>query len=256
MKTNYVMVDFENTQPESLDELPVGAFSIMVFVGAAQAKGRVPMKFSMSMQRHGTFAQYVQMTRSGPNAMDMHIAYFLGQLLEREPGASVYIVSRDKDFDPLIEFLGQHGGRCARVKSIAEIARQRVVAPRQAPVPAKPATQSPARAATPRARGGAPAKQAPPKPQPATRSTARPAPAAAIGKSVAADIDAIVKQLRAMSGKPGTRKKLAQTIGSYFKHHGGARSERETEQVIDELAQRGLIEQNGAKINYTLGQAA
>jgi hypothetical protein len=282
MPTNYVMVDFENTQPDSLDELPVGAFKIKVFVGASQAKARVAMRFSMSMQRHGAHAQYVEMTRSGPNAMDMHIAYFLGQLLAAEPDASVYIVSKDKDFDPLIEFLDKHGGHCARVKSIGELmklssaaksatnARQppvaKPVAPRPRAAKAPPPKSAPARGSAPRpaARPAAPpaaprpaAKPgaAPPAPRLAAPKSAAPAATATATprRSAAGDLEAIVKQLRAMSGKPASRKSLAQTIGSYFRHHGGERAEREVEQTIDELLQHGFIKQEGAKIRYLLG---
>jgi hypothetical protein len=259
------MVDFENTQPDSLDELPVGAFKIKVFVGASQAKARVAMKFSMSMQRHGANAQYVEMTRSGPNAMDMHIAYFLGQLLAGEPDASIYIVSKDKDFDPLIEFLDKHGGRCARVKSIAEIVKQSA-APKAAsaaknPAAAKPVvprTRAPA-APRPAIQKIAPPRAAPSRPPgkgtPAAARPALPAPVpAGVGRRGApGDFEAIVKQLRAMTGKPGTRKSLKQTIDAYFRHHGGARGDRELEQTIDELSQRGLIKQDGTKIKYSLG---
>jgi hypothetical protein len=37
MSTNYVLVDFENVQPESLAALAGGAFQVKFFIGAAQA---------------------------------------------------------------------------------------------------------------------------------------------------------------------------------------------------------------------------
>jgi hypothetical protein len=266
------MVDFENTQPESLDELPAGAFKIKVFVGAAQAKARVAMKFSMSMQRHGANAQYIQMTRRGRNALDMHIAYFLGQLLAVEPDAVIYIVSKDKDYDPLIEFLDEHGGRCTRVKSIAELktkpAPSRPVQAAKQPAartrPPAPATKpsSPGAKPGPGAKPRVPAagKPAPPKPaawKPAPPAAARaPAPASAPAQKKPApdDFDSIVRQLRSMTGgKPGTRKSLAHAIAAYFRHHGGARGDKAIEQAIEELQRRGLISLNGTKVSYNLG---
>src|SRR5689334_15155054 len=103
MATNYVLVDFENVQPDSLEALASGNFRIKVFVGAQQAKGRVSFEFSESMQKLGSHAEYVRIARSGPNAVDMHIAYYVGRLLEKESHAAVYIISRDTDFDPLVE---------------------------------------------------------------------------------------------------------------------------------------------------------
>ena len=105
MATNYVLVDFENVQPDSLAALANGPFRVKVFVGAAQAKGRISFELSHSMQMLGASAEYVRIARTGKNAVDMHIAYYVGRLLEKEPGAMIHIVSKDTDFDPLIEYL-------------------------------------------------------------------------------------------------------------------------------------------------------
>src|SRR5262245_56268914 len=139
MSTNYVLVDFENVQPESLVALAGGAFRVKVFIGAVQAKGRISFELSHSIQMLGANAEYVPIARSGPNAMDMHIAFYIGKLLEQEPGAQIHIVSRDTDFDPLIEFLGTRGSRVRRVKSIAEIAKPAAAAPTQRKKAAKSA---------------------------------------------------------------------------------------------------------------------
>ena len=116
MPTNYVLVDFENVQPDSLAALATGQFRVKVFVGASQAKGRISFELVHSMQALGANAEYVKIARTGKNAVDMHIAYYVGRLLEKEPGAVVHIVSRDTDFDPLIEYLNAKGIACKRVK--------------------------------------------------------------------------------------------------------------------------------------------
>ena len=105
MPTNYVLVDFENVQPDSLAALATGQFRVKVFVGASQAKGRISFELVHSMQALGANAEYVKIARTGKNAVDMHIAYYVGRLLEKEPNAVIHIVSRDSDFDPLIEYL-------------------------------------------------------------------------------------------------------------------------------------------------------
>jgi hypothetical protein len=216
MAANYVLVDFENVQPDSLEALASGAFRVKVFVGAQQAKGRVSFEFSESMQKLGSHAEYVRIARSGPNAVDMHIAYFVGRLLEKEPHASLYIISRDTDFDPLVEYLQANGSNCRRVRSIAELVK---FAPRAAPVP-----KSASRAAPP-----SPAKKA---------QSDRLAP--------------IIKHLHSLRGKPATRKSLVTTIGSYFKQHGGALAEKVVEQLIDELIRLKYVSQSGTKVSYHL----
>src|SRR3954470_8792968 len=137
MATNYVLVDFENVQPESLSVLANGPFRVKVFVGAAQAKGRISFELSHSMQMLGASAEYVKIARTGKNAVDMHIAYYVGRLLEKEPGAMIHIVSKDTDFDPLIEYLRAKGSACKRVKAIVEVPKH--ASPRPPMLGGKPA---------------------------------------------------------------------------------------------------------------------
>ena len=218
MPTNYVLVDFENVQPDSLAALATGQFRVKVFVGASQAKGRISFELVHSMQALGANAEYVKIARTGKNAVDMHIAYYVGRLLEKEPGAVVHIVSRDTDFDPLIEYLHAKGSACKRVKSIAEIPKH--VA---------------ARAAMPAPKG---VKHTPHVPSPRRPHAEKLAP--------------IIKHLHSLSGKPATSKKLTQTIASYFKQHGGALPDKTVALIIDELIRLKYVSQEGTKVSYHL----
>jgi len=217
MPTNYVLVDFENVQPDSLAALANGQFRVKVFVGAAQAKGRISFELSHSMQMLGANAEYVRIARSGPNAVDMHIAYYIGRLLEKEPNAVVHIISRDTDFDPLVEYLRAKGSACKRVKSIAEIPKQQ----------------------TPRAA----APKAVPKHTPHVPAPRRPH---------AEKLAPIIKHLHSLSGKPATSRKLTQTIASYFKQHGGELGDKTVALIIDELVRLKYVSQNGTKVSYHL----
>jgi hypothetical protein len=232
MPTHYVLVDFENVQPENLAILAGGAFKVKVFIGAAQAKGRISFELSHSIQMLGASAEYVRIARSGPNAMDMHIAYYLGKLLEQEPRAEIDVISRDTDFDPLLEFLRAQEFKVRRVKAIAEVAKHVPPAPRKAPARAPPVMK--------------PAKHAA-APKPAQK------PAAAARQAGPDNFEAVVKQLRSMSGKPANRGKLAQAINAYLAHHGGSPGAKAVEQIIDELIRRKLVTPVGTKLNYTLG---
>jgi hypothetical protein len=220
MATNYVLVDFENVQPDSLAALVNGPFRVKVFVGAAQAKGRISFELSHSMQMLGASAEYVKIARTGKNAVDMHIAYYVGRLLEKEPAAMIHIVSKDTDFDPLIEYLRAKGSACKRVKTIAEVpklAASRAVAP------------APKTAA---------AKHTPHVPSPRRPHSEKLAP--------------IIKHLHSLSGKPATSKKLTQTIATYFKQHGGALGDKTVALIIDELVRLKYVSQDGTKVSYHL----
>jgi hypothetical protein len=123
MPTNYVLVDFENVQPD-LSMLANSAYKVKVFFGAKQQEGRVPFKLFDAMLALGGNVEPIKVMRSGRNAVDMHIAYFVGRLLENEPNAVIHIISGDTDFDPLVEFLTREGIHCKRAKNITEIAKQ------------------------------------------------------------------------------------------------------------------------------------
>jgi hypothetical protein len=119
MRTNYVLVDFENIQPSSLEALEHDHFKLLVFVGANQAK--VPFETVASVQQLGARAVYVKITGNGPNALDFHIAYYIGKLAATEPTAYFHIISNDTGFDPLIQHLKAAGICVGRVKAISEI---------------------------------------------------------------------------------------------------------------------------------------
>jgi len=218
MATNYVLVDFENVQPDSLAALATGQFRVKVFVGAAQAKGRISFELSHSMQMLGANAEYVKIARTGKNAVDMHIAYYVGRLLEKEPNAVIHIISKDTDFDPLTEYLRAKGSVCKRVKTIAEIPKhvaKSVAIP--APKGAKPTAHVP---------------------HPRRPHAEKLAP--------------IIKHLHSLSGKPGTSKKLAQTIANYFKQHGGELPDKIVALLIDELVRLKYVSQTNGKVSYHL----
>ena len=103
MRTNFVLIDFESVQPESLLPLAQEQFKILVFVGANQAK--VPYDLVVAIQRMGDKAEYIKISGNGPNALDFHIAFYIGQLAAKEPTAYFHIISKDAGFDPLIQHL-------------------------------------------------------------------------------------------------------------------------------------------------------
>lgn len=120
MKTNYVLIDYENVQPKTLDSLRGDyVFKVFLFVGANQAK--VSLKVAQAMQALGEHAHYIQMEGNGPNALDFHIAYYIGQLAAQDANAFFHIISKDTGFDPLIKHLKAQKVFACRSKDIDEI---------------------------------------------------------------------------------------------------------------------------------------
>ncbi len=123
MATHHVLIDYENVQPKNLTALKGDsrdhAFRIIVFVGANQQ--RLPRDLVFEMQSFGSDAQYVEVTGSGKNALDFHIAYYLGKLAKPGSDDQFHVVSKDTGFDPLIKHLQDGGIQVARRKGLFEI---------------------------------------------------------------------------------------------------------------------------------------
>jgi hypothetical protein len=119
MRRNVVLIDFESVQPDSLSPLMEDHFHIYLFVGANQA--RLPFELASAVQKLGSRAQYIKITGNGPNALDFHIAYYIGKLAADDAGAFFHIISRDKGFDPLIAHLKTRKIFAGRWESIGDI---------------------------------------------------------------------------------------------------------------------------------------
>jgi len=120
LKTTYVLIDYENVQPKSIPALDNENFRVIVFVGVNQAK--VTFTVASVLQRMGSRAEYIQISGSGSNALDFHIAFYIGRLSAKDPDACFAIISKDTGFDPLIAHLKSMKIAAFRFKDFAEIA--------------------------------------------------------------------------------------------------------------------------------------
>ncbi|WP_275270501.1 PIN domain-containing protein [Limnobacter sp. P1] len=119
MRTNYVLIDYENVQPEAMAVLSKEHFKVIVFVGANQAK--VTFEVASALQQMGERAEYIKISGNGSNALDFHIAYYIGLLASKEPDAYFHIVSKDTGFDPLINHLKGKKILACRSKDVTDI---------------------------------------------------------------------------------------------------------------------------------------
>lgn len=119
VKTSQILIDFENVQPKDLALLKGRDYKVMIFIGSTQAK--LPTQFAIAVQALGPSAEYVQIDGSGRNALDFHIAYYLGATLAGSASGESFVISKDTGFDPLMRHLKSKGISCRRLSSIGEI---------------------------------------------------------------------------------------------------------------------------------------
>lgn len=222
MKTNFVLIDYENVQPATIECLNHEYFKILVFIGAHQAK--IAADFANDLQEMGERGKYIQISSNGANALDFHIAFYIGQLAAQEPEAYFHIISKDTGFDPLIQHLKSKKIFANRFQHVTDI-----------PFVQKALAASLSEKAAANADHARKATHVP---------AAKIKPAASSPDKVAL----IIADLRKRgTAKPGTVKTLRGTINALF---GKKLSEPELSLLVDELRARKFIHVNDTKITY------
>jgi hypothetical protein len=119
VRPNVVLVDFESVQPTSFGPLTPDYFRVKIFVGATQTK--LSFELVNAIQQMGDRAEYIKISGVGRNALDFHVAYYIGRIATEEPEAFFHIISKDTGFDPLIQHLKDKNIFCGRWESIEDI---------------------------------------------------------------------------------------------------------------------------------------
>jgi hypothetical protein len=143
MAAHYVLVDFENIQPEpeAWAFLNDARIKIIIFVNAKQ---KLSVDRVKALQPFGDRVDYIEMSGSGKNALDFMIAFYLGRIWSESAEAKFYVLSQDTGFDPLLKHLtAERPGSVKRVDDVSKI-QKHVAAltgssePAAPPGPAKP----------------------------------------------------------------------------------------------------------------------
>jgi hypothetical protein len=101
--TTHVFVDFENVSDIDLGLIDGKPVHVTLMIGKNQKK----LNLSLVQQIHRLSAQVklVEVGATGRNALDMTLAYYLGQAVQKFPTHQFHIVSGDKDYDALLAHL-------------------------------------------------------------------------------------------------------------------------------------------------------
>lgn len=251
----YILIDFENVQPaaEEMSLIRGAGYQVRLFHGPNQKSFDAEMVKAAHLL--GSQLEYFQGERTGKNAMDFHIAFYLGRLVEAgkasdlppEESSAFVIVSKDAGFDALLDPVRALGHRAARTstlsdamafaegKDIGEIPQS---SGKPVTVPAKPraakavATKSKALANLPVRKPAKSPAPAPPK---------------------AAKLEPYQRTVRHLQDHPKNRpSKLAaleRHLGTFL---GKGTTQQAVKKVIDKLQADGVIAVTGGKIAYNL----
>jgi len=218
MADSVLLVDYENIGKVDLGAIPAGV-RVPFFFGASQRS--VPTEFLKAALKLGERFVPIDIEGQGKNALDFHIAFYLGEYLARSPEAPCVILSKDKGFDPLIKHLVKRGFAVRRANSIAEALGSRALP-----------------AAAPRGAGAA---------RPAA---ARPAAARLAAHGDGGALVAEARQLLVGTQKirrPRKRKGLIAVLHSHFSKKV---PESELQGLVDKLIARGELSESNGAITY------
>lgn len=293
MSLTYILVDFDNVKPTAADiGLARGdKFRLIVVRGPQQT--RYEADLAEALHDMGPQVSFTRCARAGKNAADMQIAYLLGELIATLPAGAqgstrFVVISRDKDFDPLLAYLqgrGVEASRAAGFKAALGGKGVETVRPAKTPKAVAPAASAPARSAAKKAAkrpaaakkssaapaatesraaakaGGRPASKRSTSSasrgaaKSAQQSTAAHAAArtAARGPATPDPFARLVEGLqRKGDERPGKRKGLERFIES---HLGRKLAPGQVDELIAQLERDGVIAFRDNKVEYRLGKA-
>lgn len=117
--THHVLVDFENVPGIDLGVVAGMPVLVTLLVGKNQAK--IDFDLVEQIHRLADQVELVKLAASGHNALDLTLAYYLGMTVAAHPHATFCIVSKDKDFEPMLGHLQGKGIKAARYDSFATL---------------------------------------------------------------------------------------------------------------------------------------
>jgi NTP pyrophosphatase (non-canonical NTP hydrolase) len=161
----HVLIDWENVQPKEADirALVPDVSDVWIFHGPNQKR------VGADQASFGDNVTLVPISRTGKNALDFHLSFYMGYIASRNPAARFVVISNDQGYGPMLEHAAELGFAASQLGFSARKVSTRKTAPRTSaakkPTAAKKAAQPPAKAASPK-----PAKQERP---PVARKTLR-----------------------------------------------------------------------------------
>ncbi len=155
----HVLIDWENVQPDDADVrvLVPEASDLWLFHGPNQRN------VASHHTAFGARATSVRIARTGKNALDFHLSFYMGYIAARDPEARFVVISNDKGYGPMLDHARELGFAAEQVgfaKAKARAGAKKAVAKKAASPKSPPAKKAAPRKSVPRK---AVAKKAPAK---------------------------------------------------------------------------------------------
>ncbi|MBE2213603.1 MAG: NYN domain-containing protein [Opitutaceae bacterium] len=132
----HVLVDFENVPHTTL--APIAGMEVEVTLLLGEKNKRLDVALVEQILAASPRVQVVRVGATGRNALDLTLAYYLGRAAVSAPRTHFTIVSRDKDYDPLIRHARSTGLEVERCESMEALSFLPKSAKPSAPSPARP----------------------------------------------------------------------------------------------------------------------
>jgi hypothetical protein len=116
---HHVFVDFENVP--SVDLRAIADLPVLVTLLIGGVQNKLDTDFVEQIHAHAAKVRIVKLAASGRNALDLTLAYYLGRAVIEHDTTDLHIVSKDKDFEPLIAHLRAKNVRISRSESFAAL---------------------------------------------------------------------------------------------------------------------------------------
>lgn len=101
----YILIDYENIQPKSFNDIETNECHVWLFLGVNQQKS-LPLDLVETLLRFDNRnVHIIRMQHAGKNALDFYLSFYLGKISEIDPQADVCILARDSGYDVLVEHL-------------------------------------------------------------------------------------------------------------------------------------------------------
>ena len=172
----HVLLDYENVQPSEADLRLMVPDASQVWVFHGQQQRKIEERFAS----FGAGVTAVPISKSGKNALDFHLSFYMGYIASKNPASAMVVVANDKGYEPMLEHakaMGfvvrrqSHGQvKPAAKKAVATKAVAKKAAAKKVAVKTPAVKQAPAKKAAaekvlpaPAAKNAAPAKSAPAK---------------------------------------------------------------------------------------------
>lgn len=256
MCLTYILIDFENVQPTAADMSLIrgSGYRVRLFHGPHQNKFDAEMV--KALQPLGVHLEYFQCERKGKNALDFHIAFCLGRLVQEceaavtqaTTRAKFFIVSKDGGFNTLLGHVRALGYGATRVGSVREaLVFGETMDTAVTPEPAAKAAL-PTKAAT--GKSVTIAKKSPTSKVPPAKTVAKTTTPPPKETEKSDPWSRTIENLRDHpNNRPSTVKKLENQITALL---GNGASEAAVKELIGRLHREGIAVANGNKIDYKI----